>query len=63
MDPVTLLGIATTSYGVLRKGIAAGKEIEEYGWRFGSLDGCHTKHQNISRHSKIAASDRSKKKR
>lgn len=28
MDPVTLLGIATTSYSILVKGINAGKEIE-----------------------------------
>ena len=29
MDPVTLIGIATTSYNLLKKGIAAGKEAHQ----------------------------------
>jgi hypothetical protein len=48
MDPVTLLGIATTSYSVLKKGIAAGKEIEsmsgDLGRWMGAIQGIKAQH-------------------
>jgi len=55
MDPVTLLGIATTSYTVLRKGIAAGKEIESMAGDLGRWMGAI---QNIKTQHGIAKSRR-----
>ena len=53
MDPVTLLGIATTSYNVLKKGLAAGKEIESMAADLGRYMGAI---QNIKTHHATAKS-------
>ena len=55
MDPVTLLGIATTSYNVLKKGLAAGKEIESMAADLGRYMGAI---QNIKTHHATAKSRR-----
>ena len=55
MDPVTLLGIATTSYTVLRKGIAAGREIESMAGDLGRWMGAI---QNIKTYHATAKSRR-----
>jgi len=55
MDPVTLLGIATTSYNILKKGIAAGKEIESMAGDLGRWMGAI---QNIKTHHATAKSRR-----
>lgn len=55
MDPVTLLGIATTSYAVLRKGIAAGREIESMAGDLGRWMGAI---QNIKTYHATAKSRR-----
>jgi hypothetical protein len=55
MDPLTLLGIATTSYSVLKKGIAAGREIESMAGDLGRWMGAI---QNIKTYHATAKSRR-----
>lgn len=55
MDPVTLLAAATTSYNLLKKGIAAGKEIESMAGDLGRWMGAI---QNIKTSHGIAKSRR-----
>ena len=55
MDPVTLLAAATTSYNILKKGIAAGKEIESMAGDLGRWMGAI---QNIKTQHSIAKSRR-----